>query len=196
MDTLDTLGWRTLDSWGDGVEPVDSFALVTYIPLPLGRFLDDLRRELVPNFIPRAHVTILPPRPLAAPRAAWEHVYATIKDFGPFEIAADHIELFGSTSVVYLGIGAGRRVLLRMHERLNAGPTSFPESFEYHPHITLAQDLDPSEAAGKYELARRRWVEYKGERWFAVDRVTFVQNTNRNRWLDLAEGRLGVPAAR
>jgi hypothetical protein len=29
-----------------------------------------------------------------------------------------------------------------------------------------------------------------------VDRVVFVQNTNRKRWLDLAEARLGVPSAR
>ena len=197
MDKRDTLGWRTLDSWGGGVEPVNSFALVTYIPIPLGRFLDDLRKELVPNFMPRAHVTILPPRPLEEdPRVAWGHVYTIIKDFGPFEIAADWVELFESTSVVYLKIGAGRRVLLQMHERLNSGPASYNEGYEYSPHITLAQDLHPSEAADAYELAQRRWAEYRGERWFAVDRVSFVRGTNRRRWLDLAEGRLGVPAAR
>lgn len=196
MSTLDTLGWRTLEGWGEGVEPVNSFALVTYIPLPLGRFLDDLRRELVPSFIPRAHATILPPRPLEDPRVAWGHVYTLIKDFGPFEIAADWVELFESTRVVYLKIGAGRRVLLQMHERLNSGPTYFDEAFEYSPHITLAQDLREDEVVDAFELAQRRWAEYRGERWFAVDRVTFVQGTNRRRWLDLAEGRLGVPAAR
>ena len=41
------------------------FALVIYIPDPLGRFLDDLRRELVPGCNPHAHVSVLPPRPLA-----------------------------------------------------------------------------------------------------------------------------------
>jgi hypothetical protein len=29
-----------------------------------------------------------------------------------------------------------------------------------------------------------------------MDRVTFLQNTTRNLWLDLAEGRLGVPTVR
>jgi 2'-5' RNA ligase len=196
-ESVDNLGWRTLDACGDGVEPVNLFALVTYIPLPLGRFLDDLRRELVPSFIPRAHATILPPRPLAYdPHVAWEHVYAGIKDFGPFEIAAADVELFESTSVIYIGIGAGRRVLLQMHEQLNAGPAYCAEPYDYHPHITLAQDIDPQRAVEAYELARRRWAEYTGQRWFAVDRVTLVQATNRKRWLDLAEARLGVPAAR
>ena len=37
------------------------FALVVYIPDPLGRFLDDLRRELVPHYNPHAHVSVLPP---------------------------------------------------------------------------------------------------------------------------------------
>jgi 2'-5' RNA ligase len=197
MKNVDPLGWRTLDACGDGVEPVNAFALVTYIPAPLGRFLDDLRLELVPTFLPRAHATILPPRPLAVdPRVAWQHVYAGIKDFPPFEIVAGEVGMFKSTSVVYIAIGAGRRVLLQMHDQLNAGPLGCKEPFEYRPHITVAQDLNPERAAVAYELARRRWAEYTGQRWFAVDRVVFVQNTNRKRWLDLAEARLGVPSAR
>jgi 2'-5' RNA ligase len=197
MNSVNILGWRTLDACGDGVEPINSFALVTYIPAPLGRFLDDLRLELVPTFIPRAHATILPPRPLTVdPRVAWEHVYSGIKDFPPFEIVADQIERFETTSVVYLGIGAGRRVLLQMHDRLNKDPIGYLERYQYRPHITLAQDLEPGQVAGAYELACRRWAEYTGQRWFAVDRVVFVQNTNRKRWVDLAEARLGVPSAR
>ena len=197
MDDVDILGWRTLDACGDGVEPINSFALVTYIPAPLGRFLDDLRLELVPTFVPRAHATILSPRPLAVdPRVAWEHVYSGIKDFPPFEIVAGEVELFESTSVVYIGIGAGRRVLLQMHDHLNTGPVGCAEHYQYRPHITLAQDLGPGQVQAAYELACRRWAEYSGQRWFAVDRVVFVQNTNRKRWLDLAEARLGVPPAR
>lgn len=196
-NNADTLGWRTLDSWGDGVEPVNSYALVAYIPMPLGRFLDDLRLELIPSFIPRAHVTILTPRPLSVdPRAAWEHVYSVIKDFPPFEIALADAGIFKATSVIYIALGPGRRVLKQMHGQLNAGPLSFAEPFEYFPHITLAQELDPKQLSIAFERARRRWAEYPGERWFAVDRVTFVQNTTRDLWLDLAEARLGVPTVR
>jgi 2'-5' RNA ligase len=197
MQNVTTLGWRTLDACGDGVEPVNAFALVTYIPEPLGRFLDDLRRELAPAFFPRAHVTILPPRALAvAPTVAWEHVYTGIKDYPPFEIVAGDLEMFEHTSVIHIGIGAGKRVLFQMHDQLNSGPAAYDEPFVYRPHITLAQDLHPDDVEDAYALAHRRWNEYTGQRWFAVDRVTFVQNTNRKRWLDLAEARLGIPTAR
>ena len=46
-------------------ERLNVFALVIYIPDPLGLVLDDLRRELVPTYNPHAHVSVLPPRPLA-----------------------------------------------------------------------------------------------------------------------------------
>src|SRR5271157_1965000 len=46
-------------------EQLNVFALVIYVPEPLGRFLDDLRRELSPASNPHAHVSVLPPRPLA-----------------------------------------------------------------------------------------------------------------------------------
>ena len=41
---------------------MNQFALVIYIPDPLGRFLDDLRRELAPDCVPHAHVSVLPPQ--------------------------------------------------------------------------------------------------------------------------------------
>src|SRR5260370_8334446 len=46
-------------------ERLNVYALVIYIPDPLGRFLDDLRRELALGCNPHAHVSVLPPRPLA-----------------------------------------------------------------------------------------------------------------------------------
>src|ERR1035438_9490908 len=46
-------------------ERLNVFALVIYIHDPLGSFLDDLRRQLVPGCNPHAHVSVLPPRPLA-----------------------------------------------------------------------------------------------------------------------------------
>ena len=42
-------------------EWLNVFALVTYIPAPLGEFLDQLRRELVPRDDPRAHVVCCRP---------------------------------------------------------------------------------------------------------------------------------------
>src|SRR5580700_5129161 len=95
-----------------GQDLVNSFALVTYIPDPLGKFLDDLRRELAPGCIPHAHVTLLPPRALSAtPREATETVQAFVSSFRQFEIEASHVEIFPVTEVVYITVGEGRRRL-------------------------------------------------------------------------------------
>src|SRR5437667_3346475 len=91
-----------------GQELVDSFALVTYIPDPLGKFLDDLRRELVPGCTPHAHVTILPPRRLSGtPGAAIKTIRAQIPNFSPFEIETGEVTVFPVSDVVYLSLKEG-----------------------------------------------------------------------------------------
>jgi 2'-5' RNA ligase len=67
--------------------------------------------------------------------------------------------------------------------------------FEYHPHVTLAHDLDPVNVAAVAELAKRRWQEYPGVRNFPVDHLTLVQNTIENVWTNLGEFALGVPVS-
>jgi 2'-5' RNA ligase len=178
-------------------ERINSFALVAYIPSELGGFLDDLRRELVPGCLPRAHVTILPPRPLfVLPEEAWAQLSSALRDFAAFEVQLGSVEMFETTSVIYVGLRSGRRELEQMHEALGAGDLGFSEPFQYHPHVTLAQDLAPEDVEAVYGRAARRWNAYGGPRSFAVETVTFVQNTDHNRWLDLAQYTLGVPSVR
>jgi 2'-5' RNA ligase len=166
---------------------INNFALVTYIPDPLGHFLDDLRRELVPGFVPHAHVTILPPRSLSAtPQVAIEAVRSRIHDFAPFEIEAALVEVFSETDVVYLRLGRGRRELLQMHEAMNVGALACKEPHPYHPHITLAQDVTHEQSIELAALARRRWSEYPYQRMFLVESLAFVQSSVRKLWFDLA----------
>src|SRR5215470_14745545 len=93
---------------GDGCRiPVEErlsiFALVIYIPGTLGRFLDDLRRELVPHSNPHAHVSVLPPRPLAVDwRKASGQVRSVLGSWTPFEIELTDIAVFPVTDVVYI----------------------------------------------------------------------------------------------
>jgi 2'-5' RNA ligase len=182
-----------MSSRDDGLEPCNCFALVTYVPEPLGAFLDQMRRELVPNCATRAHVTILPPRPLLAPASvAIEELTARVAEFPSFQIEARAVEIFENTSVIYIGIGAGHAELLRIHAALNAGPLEFQEPFAYHPHITVAQDLDCGQVPGLSEEAARRWAEFKGERSFRAESLAFVQNTVQNRWVDLAHWNLAA----
>jgi 2'-5' RNA ligase len=177
-------------------ERLNVFALVVYIPGPLGKFLDDLRRELVPSYNPHAHVSLLPPRPLAVDwRLASGEARALTDRWAPFDIELTGIEIFPVTDVIYIEVGAGAAELRRMHEALNAGALKFQDPFPYHPHITLAQELPGGRVAAAGELARLRWREYRGTRGFRVEQAVFVQNTLNDCWIDLAEYSLaGRPA--
>ncbi|MGE5645873.1 MAG: 2'-5' RNA ligase family protein [Acidobacteriota bacterium] len=182
----------------DGSNPINCYALVAYIPGPLGEFLDQLRVELVPACVPKAHVTVLPPRSLAGTvDDALAELNGALTDLLPFRMEARSVEMFHDTSVIYIGLGAGWSELQRIHDRLNRGPLAFEEPFPYHPHITLAQEIGSGEVSEIFERARRRWEEYQGPRTVAVETITFVQNTDKNRWLDLAHWSLrAVPAVR
>src|SRR5436305_14586214 len=84
------------------------FALVIYIPAPLGRFLDDLRRELVSGCNPHAHVSVLPPRPLAVEwQQAGEQVRQCAANRLPFEITLGEIRMFPVTNVIYVELARG-----------------------------------------------------------------------------------------
>jgi 2'-5' RNA ligase len=173
-------------------ERLNVFALVIYVPDPLGRFLDDLRRELAPHSNPHAHVSVLPPRPLAVEwQVAAGQARALTEGWAPFEIELAGLQIFPVTNVIYLEIGAGTAELRRMHAAMNAGVLEFEEPFPYHPHITLAQEIPHQEVRAVYELAQRRWREHRGGGVFRAERTVFVRNTLDDCWIDLAEYRLG-----
>jgi 2'-5' RNA ligase len=175
-----------------GVEYLNSFALVNYIPDPLAGFLDSLRNELVPDCFLRAHVTILPPRPiLAPPEKAWIELREAAFGLQPIDIELDRVEVFPVSDVIYIAIGRGSEQLKHMHDVFNAGPLIYKEPFPFHPHITLAQGLTPDQVDELSEVARKRWREYKGSRTVRVATITFVQNTRWHGWVDLAETVLG-----
>jgi len=176
---------------------INSYALVTYIPDPLGAFLDELRRELVPDCIPHAHVTILPPRALSLPsEEAWRLIRERVTSFPAFEIEPDDVQVFESTTVAYIAVRKGWQQLVELHDALTQGPLWYAEPFPYHPHITVAQDFASDRLWQVAEQARRRWAEFPHRRSFWVDSVTFVQATADNRWLDLAACRLAAPCRR
>ncbi len=171
---------------------INSFALVSYIPEPLAGYLDRLRQELVPNCFLRAHVTILPPRPISSsPEAAWKTVQTLASRFAPFDVEMTRVEVFPVSDVIHIGIGRGREELERLHGELNVEGLKFAEPYPYHPHITLAQDLKGDEVDELARVARARWAESDVPKVFHVEKVFFVQNTRRKQWLDLGESALG-----
>jgi 2'-5' RNA ligase len=166
---------------------VNSFALVSYIPDPLGHALDRLRSELVEGCNARAHVTLLPPRPLAvSPQVASDRILNALQGFTPFSVEITRVAVFDVSSVVHLEIGRGADKLREIHDLLNKDVLASRETHLYEPHITLAQDLTRLQVAGVRELAERRWAEITAPKCFEVEKLTFVQNTEHNQWLDLA----------
>jgi 2'-5' RNA ligase len=183
-------GFRFLQS-----EQLRVFALVIYIPDPLGRFLDDLRRELVPHYNPHAHVSVLPPRQLPSDwEAASGQARALTEGWPTFDVELTSVQVFPATDVIYIGIGRGATELDRMHTALNSDVLAFPEPYLYHPHVTLAQEVSHDRVPELCERASRYWSEYRGSHVFRAERAMFVQNTVDNCWADLAEYSLGAVA--
>lgn len=173
------------------------FALVIYIPDPLGKFLDDLRRELVPHYNPHAHVSVLPPRPLRIPwQQASEEARAVLEACPAFDVELRGVARFPVTDVIYLEVGGGATELRRLHRTMCNGRLSFTEPYPYCPHVTLAQEIPQDQVAATQEVACRRWAEFRGERRFRVQKAVFVQNTAGDCWADLAEYELGAVAAK
>jgi 2'-5' RNA ligase len=176
-----------MDPWKGRGGDVNSFALVSYLSDPLAGFLNRLRCDLVPQCLAKAHVTVLPPRPLrSSPEEAWQELQQRLHDFQPFRVELGEIAIFPGFQAVYLSIETGCQELERMHTALNTGRLAYEEPFQYYPHLTLAQELAPQELAEAMELAAARWREFHHPRRFTVEKLTFVQNTVENRWTDLA----------
>lgn len=166
---------------------VDSFALVTYIPDPLGVFLDKLRVDLIPGCSPHAHVTLMPPRSLPhSEEAAWQQIWDNTHQLPAFELEATKISVFPKTSVIYVELGLGRETLVRIHELLSRDALAYDEPYPYHPHITLAQEIPPGKTEEIAIKARARWDAFPYSRRFPVERLTFVKNVALNKWRDLA----------
>jgi 2'-5' RNA ligase len=173
-------------------ERLNVFALVIYIPDPLGGSLDDLRRELVPHYNPHAHVSVLPPRPLAGDwQTASRQARALTLAWTPFDVELTELQMFPFTEVLYLEVGAGGSELRRMHSAMNSAALEFAEPYPYHPHVTLAQEVPHEDVPAVRELACRRWAEYRGNRTFRAECAVFVQATQDNCWIDLEEYPLG-----
>ncbi|HEY3826418.1 MAG TPA: 2'-5' RNA ligase family protein [Bryobacteraceae bacterium] len=178
-------------------QTLGQFALVSYMADPLARFLDDLRMELKPGCRPRAHITILPPRPLHSELAdAIQRITNGLRGTAAFRIELGEIEIFETSHVIFLGLARGAEEMRHLYGALNRGCLKYVEPFRYHPHITIAQDLLAEQATKLSLIAKERWANYRGPRGFTVSVLSFVQHVAPFIWTDVAALPLGmeVPA--
>ena len=178
---------------------INSFALVSYLSGPIAELLDQIRHDFAPESRAKAHLTILPPRPLLGSHPLSEQAIAGVmdelkdhlQDFEPFPVELGEIEVFEGSQVIYVSIQSGFKELERMHQRPQHGPHGFRGTVSLSP----ARDRGPG--ASSQGCSRRRSIRalalerIQTPRSMQVERLTFVQNTIENCWTDLAMLDLG-----
>ncbi|MDT8066893.1 MAG: 2'-5' RNA ligase family protein [Terriglobia bacterium] len=176
--------------------PELQYALVAYVRNALGEFVENLRRELHPEFahLP-AHVSILPPRPLHGSEAdAVEQLVQLCRNVDPFEISMGGVEAFlPTTPTVFLQISYAAYKLRELHDLVNSGALEFREPLPYMPHLTIAKVSSPERAREVYCISRDRWDRYEGKRRTGINSLTFVRGTGTE-WTDIVPIELGQRA--
>ncbi|HKJ12660.1 MAG TPA: 2'-5' RNA ligase family protein [Ornithinimicrobium sp.] len=132
--------------WSVGVVSV---GVVLVIPDPVGpevtrirAALGDPRAEGMP-----AHITLLPPTDVDTERL--DDLRAHLARVGQGH-AAMRISLAGTqtfrpvSDVVYLALGEGVQACHDLGRAVCRGPVPTPSPFPFHPHVTLAHDLQPT----------------------------------------------------
>ena len=59
------------------------------------------------------------------------------------------------------------------------------------PHLTIVKMSAEPQAQQAYQVASERWNQFAGSREIQVSELIFVREEEQNRWIDLAEVRLG-----
>jgi len=173
--------------------PLNSFALVAYLRGPLADFVDNLRRRVTPGCTHRAHLTLLPPRPLTAGvEEAIAHCENVLHETEPFDVRAGVVSLFEASEVIKLSVDSGAKQLCGLHDKLNQGPLRHAEKFDYEPHITLAQDIPTEQLQDCLRQARDEWRKVEPAATFSLSICTFVQEVKCDCWSDLTTVQLGV----
>jgi 2'-5' RNA ligase len=196
-------------SSSDASELVEFFALIAYLPEPIATFLSVLRHQLDPGFRGRPHLTILPPRPLAnSPQAVWSEVQQMLASSHPIEVGLGEVETFSESHVIFLRLNAGAREIEVLHQQLNRGKANFRETWEFHPHVTLAHGVCAEKFQATSLAACAHWAEYCGPRRFPVEQLDWVKTCvhidsanvgkrglvrSDSEWVDLTHWNLGAP---
>ncbi|MBI2683286.1 MAG: 2'-5' RNA ligase family protein [Acidobacteriales bacterium] len=170
-------------------QPPLQYALVAYVQNDLGRFVEEMRRDLHPEHSHlAAHITILPPRFLATSE---DQAIRTLQREVPlsdaFEVSLGRVESFyPKTPTVFLTVDACVRELHDLHRRLSSGPLAFQEEWPYAPHLTIVKMPELAQTDGALAEARLRWERYHGQRTVRIEELTFVREGLHQPWVDLA----------
>lgn len=173
-----------MSSWG-------SLALVSYIPDPLGAFLNQLRQSLTQQDCPDAHVTMLPPRPLTVPiELASQHLLKQLDRFESFPVELSSVSRFRETNVFYVDLKEGNDRVHELHDALSGGDLAHMEEFEFLPHLTLGCPADSTESSITHLESLRQyttesWEEAPVDRRFLLKEIVCLwlpPNGSQSEW--------------
>jgi 2'-5' RNA ligase len=176
------------------------FALVTYIPEPLGSFLQGLREILPNNDSSEAHITLLPPRPLRLPvETVSKQARNILRQFPPFDVELSNVRRFAETQFLYLDLSEGNSLIHDLHDALNQGDLSDAEEFEFRPHLTLGGPVSPGALDSAQEQAEVTWRGARCAPRFTIHEVVCLwlsPNSAQGEWRRLWTQKLSPNAAR
>ena len=124
-----------------------SIGVTLDVPEPYGSQLQSLRASLGDargTSVP-AHITLIPP--MEIPATAWpivrEHIRSVANATSPFTLQLRGTGTFMPTSpVVFIAVARGISECQQLSEALRHGVLNQQLAFPYHPHVTIAQELD------------------------------------------------------
>lgn len=152
--------------------PWSFFALVCYIPDPLGAYLDRLRQSFPADDHAQAHLTILPPRPIYVPvETALDTANAVLQQTFVFDVELQKVSRFAQTNILYLTVGEGNAVVRELHAALNSGHLSYDEPFEFLPHVTVGGPVTADNIADANLEAEREWARFSEQKTFGVREI-------------------------
>jgi 2'-5' RNA ligase len=176
------------------MKPTPRYALVAYLKNSVGEFVEDLRRKLHPE-LPHlaAHLTVLPPRTLEGSELEAREVLEEVcSQAEPFSVTLGEVETFCPlTPTVFIRVAKDAYRMRELHDRLNTGVLASREEWPYMPHLTIVKMSAEAQAQQAYRVASERWSKFAGSRVIPVSQLIFVREEEANRWVDLAEVRLG-----
>lgn len=150
------------------------FALVCYVPEPLGSAIGKLAGDLSGGNRPEAHITILPPRPLRRPLEDVSSALKSMLEQLPvFDVNLSEVCRFDGTNVLYLNLVEGDEIVHRLHDTLNTGVLAYDEPFEFRPHLTLTEPLPEADVDAVQSRAELLWKSFIVRR-FPVNEIVFL----------------------
>jgi 2'-5' RNA ligase len=110
----------------------------------------------------------------------------------PFTVTLGDVETFCPlTPTVFIRVAHAAYRVRELHDRLNTAALASQEEWPYMPHLTIVKMSAERQAQQAYRVARDRWDHFECSRDIQVSELVFVREEEQNRWVDLAEVRLG-----